>query len=108
MSDTQPADKKRSRKDVLSALVFSVIVQGCLFLFSGFIMDTGNINRLVAVSTVFFWSALLGVFLVRLVKPRPPSGFDLALIKYGFLLFLVLMPFLDQLAYVIKTRLGLL
>jgi hypothetical protein len=102
------ADTKLERLLVLRALGFSAVVQGCLYLFSGLILDGGNLNNLVGITMIFFWSAVLSVTLVRMLKPRAPSGFDIALIKYGFLGLLVLMPFLDALADVVKNRLGLL
>jgi hypothetical protein len=98
----------QERSKVLHALAFSAVIQGILMVFAGMVLDTGALRRLVGISMVFFWASVLGVALVRTVKRRSASGFDVALLKYGFLGFLALMPFLNSLAYFVKNRLGLL
>jgi len=101
-------DEQKQR--VRQALTFSVIVQVALVFLGGMILDCGITQYLVVVAAIFFWASVVGVASLRgYQEVERVTAFDIALLKYGYALILVLtMHPLNMLAFLAKEWLGIM
>lgn len=83
------------RRPIFDAVVLQVVFGGLSLL----ILDGGDSARICGVALLAFWS---GVFVLICRHPRHPSKLDLELIRWGYVLVLVLALVVVHLAWKIR------
>ena len=83
------------RKPVFEA----VVIQTLVGLFSGLVLDGGNMARICGIALVAFWG---GVAVLIARRPQSPTRTDIELIRFGYLPVVVLAWFLVQFIWNIR------
>lgn len=80
------------------AVVTALVIQGIIYISTAMMLDAGVTSRIATFALLFWWSSFLGALLVRVATRQFIfTRADAALIKFSYLAYLVILPFLDLL-----------